>query len=171
MTVSKAYAELEREGVVERRPGRPHVVAARPATEACRDREQELARALAPAGDAAVAVVPWESPARLLQALASAASAPAKADLLLGAPPAHVLEHRPARAAVFAEQLVATLANTRSAAFGDALVAVAQHAGSGGAVAREQLLHACLHAPGRPLHPDAAVGALCAALGGEYVPL
>jgi hypothetical protein len=90
------------------------------------DPAAELARALAPAGDAAVAVVPWESPARLLQALASAASAPAKADLLLGAPPAHVLEHRPARAAVVAEQLVATLANTRSAAFGDALVAVAQ---------------------------------------------
>ena len=27
MTVSKAFAELEREGVLERRPGRPHVVA------------------------------------------------------------------------------------------------------------------------------------------------
>ena len=28
MTVSKAFAELEREGVLERRPGRPHVIAA-----------------------------------------------------------------------------------------------------------------------------------------------
>lgn len=49
MTVSKAYAELEREGVLERRPGLPHVVAARAAGEVQRDREGELARALEPA--------------------------------------------------------------------------------------------------------------------------
>jgi GntR family transcriptional regulator len=53
MTVSKAYAELEREGVVERRPGRPHVVASRPASETARDRQSELTRALQPAVAAA----------------------------------------------------------------------------------------------------------------------
>ncbi|MCP3919301.1 MAG: GntR family transcriptional regulator [bacterium] len=45
MTVSKAYAELEREGVLARRPGLPHVVADRPGSE-IEDREAELARAL-----------------------------------------------------------------------------------------------------------------------------
>lgn len=53
MTVSKAYAELEREGVLERRPGLPHVVAARPAADSEADREEELARALEPAVKAA----------------------------------------------------------------------------------------------------------------------
>ncbi len=53
MTVSKAYAELEREGVLERRPGLPHVVAARPAGSEDQDREAELARALEPAVAAA----------------------------------------------------------------------------------------------------------------------
>jgi len=45
MTVSKAYTELEREGVLMRRPGLPHVVADRPGNEA-EDREAELVRAL-----------------------------------------------------------------------------------------------------------------------------
>lgn len=53
MTVSKAYAELERLGVVERRPGRPHVVAARPAAEDAADREAQLERRLEPAVRAA----------------------------------------------------------------------------------------------------------------------
>jgi len=53
MTVSKAYSELEREGVVTRRPGKPHVVAPRPATQAAQARTAELARALAPAVSAA----------------------------------------------------------------------------------------------------------------------
>lgn len=53
MTVSKAYAELERERVLERRPGRPHVVAERPEEEAQRDRMEELARSLEPAVQAA----------------------------------------------------------------------------------------------------------------------
>jgi len=46
MTVSKAYAELERQAVLERRPGRPHVVAARPEQEEHRDRLAELERVL-----------------------------------------------------------------------------------------------------------------------------
>ena len=53
MTVSKAFAELEREGVLERRPGLPHVVAARGTGDARRDREDELARVLEPAVAAA----------------------------------------------------------------------------------------------------------------------
>ena len=53
MTVSKAYAELERDGVLERRPGRPHVVAGRPAEAMTRDRLDELARVLEPAVQAA----------------------------------------------------------------------------------------------------------------------
>jgi len=43
MTVSKAFAELEREGVLERRPGQNHVVAGVPTVV---DRRAELERAL-----------------------------------------------------------------------------------------------------------------------------
>ncbi|MEM9379242.1 MAG: GntR family transcriptional regulator [Planctomycetota bacterium] len=53
MTVSKAFAELERIGVVERRPGRPHVVAARTAETHRSDVESELRRALAAGATAA----------------------------------------------------------------------------------------------------------------------
>ena len=53
MTVSKAYAELERNGVLLRRPGRPHIVAARAQEEVTRDRTGELERALEPAVQAA----------------------------------------------------------------------------------------------------------------------
>lgn len=53
MTVSKAYAELERDGVLLRRPGRPHVVATRPQEEVTLARTEELARALEPAVQAA----------------------------------------------------------------------------------------------------------------------
>ena len=54
MTVSKAYGELERLGVLERRLGRSHVVAARSASDAGRDRRAEFKRALAPAVQAAL---------------------------------------------------------------------------------------------------------------------
>ncbi|MEM1452547.1 MAG: GntR family transcriptional regulator [Planctomycetota bacterium] len=53
MTVSKAFAELERLGVVERRPGRPHIVAARTAEANRADLEEELRRALAAGASAA----------------------------------------------------------------------------------------------------------------------
>lgn len=53
MTVSKAFTELERQGVLVRRPGRAHVVAPRPAEEVSRDRMSELERALEPAVQAA----------------------------------------------------------------------------------------------------------------------
>lgn len=46
MTVSKAYAELEREGVLERRPGQNHVVASRSAPVQELERQGQLARAL-----------------------------------------------------------------------------------------------------------------------------
>ena len=49
MTVSKAYAELEREAVLERRPGRPHVVAAQSEPSTSAQREGELTRLLEPA--------------------------------------------------------------------------------------------------------------------------
>jgi len=135
------------------------------------DPAEVLAHALAGAGDAPVAVVPWESPARLLQALGSAASAPARADLLLGAPTPHALERNTACAPAFASQLAATLSNARSAAFADAVVGAANLDSADTPIAREQLLHVCLHSPGRLLHADAAVGALCAALSKEYSPL
>jgi len=54
MTVSKALGELEREGVLERRPGRSHVVAARAARQVRGERKSELARALEPAVQAAL---------------------------------------------------------------------------------------------------------------------
>jgi GntR family transcriptional regulator len=49
MTISKAYNLLERDGVLERRPGRPLVVAARAADRLQADRIAALRRALAPA--------------------------------------------------------------------------------------------------------------------------
>ena len=48
MTVSKAYSFLEREGVVERRPGRPLVVRAQAAEESEAQRLEQLRDALAP---------------------------------------------------------------------------------------------------------------------------
>lgn len=48
MTVSKAYAELERLGVIERRPGLPSVVAARRPEDSAANVEQELRRVLRP---------------------------------------------------------------------------------------------------------------------------
>lgn len=52
MTVSKAYSELERIGVIERRPGKPSVVAARTPGAREADERQELERALEPAASA-----------------------------------------------------------------------------------------------------------------------
>ena len=48
MTVSKAYGYLEKEGVVERRPGLPLVVSETRADEGGRHKLEELRRALAP---------------------------------------------------------------------------------------------------------------------------
>ncbi|MEM8709323.1 MAG: GntR family transcriptional regulator [Planctomycetota bacterium] len=48
MTVSKAYAELERLGVIERRPGLPSVIAARSSDESATDAKEELRRVLRP---------------------------------------------------------------------------------------------------------------------------
>jgi GntR family transcriptional regulator len=48
MTVSKAYAELERLGVIERRPGLPSVVAARRPEDSAANVEEELRRVLRP---------------------------------------------------------------------------------------------------------------------------
>ena len=48
MTVSKAYGLLEREGVLERRPGLSLVVAGRPAAEAEAARSEQLRAHLAP---------------------------------------------------------------------------------------------------------------------------
>ncbi len=48
MTVSKAYAELERIGVIERRPGLPSVVAAQRPEESAANVQEELRRVLRP---------------------------------------------------------------------------------------------------------------------------
>jgi GntR family transcriptional regulator len=53
MTVSKAYAQLEQEGVVERRPGLSLVVRAPHGDEQHARRLEELARVLGPAASAA----------------------------------------------------------------------------------------------------------------------
>ncbi|HSA54976.1 MAG TPA: GntR family transcriptional regulator [Gemmatimonadaceae bacterium] len=53
MTVSKAYGLLEKEGVVERRPGLPLVVRARRRRAVQRERVEQLRMALAPAVTAA----------------------------------------------------------------------------------------------------------------------
>ena len=78
MTVSKAYAELERDGVLLRRPGRPHVVASRPEEEARRDRSDELARTLGPAVQAArqLEIEPGEAVALFARLLAAAQPTP-----------------------------------------------------------------------------------------------
>lgn len=49
MTVSKAYGLLEQEGILERRPGLPSVVARQPEDQVRRRREEQMLRALAPA--------------------------------------------------------------------------------------------------------------------------
>ena len=53
MTVSKAYSLLERQGLVERRPGLSTVVRARRSREARLDRTERLRATLAPAATAA----------------------------------------------------------------------------------------------------------------------
>ncbi len=53
MTVSKAYGELERTGVLRARPGLSHVVAERPERAVEGERREALARALEPAVRAA----------------------------------------------------------------------------------------------------------------------
>lgn len=53
MTVSKAYSELERDGVIERRPGLPSIIAERPAKSEQLDRDGELRSLLAPVARAA----------------------------------------------------------------------------------------------------------------------
>ncbi|MEZ4396294.1 MAG: GntR family transcriptional regulator [Candidatus Krumholzibacteriia bacterium] len=65
MTVSKAYSYLEREGVVERRPGRPLVVRAQAAEESEARRLDQLRDALAPT--ATVARQLGIAPARALE--------------------------------------------------------------------------------------------------------
>ncbi len=49
MTVSKAYGELEREGILERRPGRPLVVRALPPAQTRRKKLEQIRESLAPA--------------------------------------------------------------------------------------------------------------------------
>lgn len=49
MTVSKAYGLLEQEGILERRPGLPSVVARQPEDQICRRKEEQMLRALTPA--------------------------------------------------------------------------------------------------------------------------
>lgn len=48
MTVSKAYSLLERDGVLERRPGRPLVVAAQPPDDVQAEKDEQLRQSLAP---------------------------------------------------------------------------------------------------------------------------
>ncbi|MGK0220141.1 MAG: GntR family transcriptional regulator [Planctomycetota bacterium] len=48
MTVSKAFSLLEKEGAIERRPGRPSVVSARGAESLRADRLEQLRQSLAP---------------------------------------------------------------------------------------------------------------------------
>jgi len=74
MTVSKAYTALERDGVLLRRPGRPHVVANRPEQQVHRDRSEELARTLEPAVQAALQLgIDTEQAAALFARLLEAA--------------------------------------------------------------------------------------------------
>lgn len=49
MTVSKAYGQLEREGILERRPGRPLVVASLPPARTRRKKLEQIRESLAPA--------------------------------------------------------------------------------------------------------------------------
>ena len=48
MTISKAFGLLEEEGVLTRRPGRPHVVSTRPGPEVRSTRTEQLEQALRP---------------------------------------------------------------------------------------------------------------------------
>lgn len=68
MTISKAYGELERLGVIERRPGKPNVVAAQESGAGVAD--AELRRALGPAAAAIRQLgVPVEDAVNLLRQL------------------------------------------------------------------------------------------------------
>ncbi len=68
MTISKAYGELERLGVIERRPGKPNVVAAQKSAADAAD--SELRRALRPAATAIRQLgVPVEDAVNLLRDL------------------------------------------------------------------------------------------------------
>jgi GntR family transcriptional regulator len=73
MTVSKAYAELERLGVLDRRPGLPHVVARRSLPTADADRQAALRRSLEPGARAArqLGVPPAEAAAVLRELMES----------------------------------------------------------------------------------------------------
>jgi GntR family transcriptional regulator len=53
MTVSKAYSELERCGVLIRRPGRPHIVASQAEDAGEQNRAEQLSQVLEPAARAA----------------------------------------------------------------------------------------------------------------------
>ena len=53
MTISKAYSYLERDGIVERRPGRPVVIRDLDEPEADGNRDEQLRRSLQPAVTAA----------------------------------------------------------------------------------------------------------------------
>ena len=50
MTISKEYSLLEKEGMIQRRPGRPLVVAARSKHETILEKRRQLEEALLPAG-------------------------------------------------------------------------------------------------------------------------
>ena len=49
MTISKAYSLLEKEGIIQRRPGRPLVVAERSKQETLLEKKRQLENALLPA--------------------------------------------------------------------------------------------------------------------------
>jgi GntR family transcriptional regulator len=70
MTVSKAYSYLEREDVIDRRPGRPLVVKAQTADAALAQRRERLRESLAPGVTAArqLGIAPDEA-ARLFREL------------------------------------------------------------------------------------------------------
>ena len=50
MTISKAYSSLEKEGIIQRRPGRSLVVAPRSTQETILEKERQLEDVLLPAG-------------------------------------------------------------------------------------------------------------------------
>jgi DNA-binding transcriptional regulator YhcF (GntR family) len=78
MTVSKAYNLLEREGVVERRPGLPLVVAALALDTAAANQRELLRSSLAPAVTVArqMGVAPEDAVAVFRELLAEAAAPP-----------------------------------------------------------------------------------------------
>ncbi|MCP5021940.1 MAG: GntR family transcriptional regulator [bacterium] len=69
MTVSKAFAELVREGIVARRLGLPHVIIGSPKAKRDRQRRQELTQVLDPAVKAAdqLGLAPEEASALFLK--------------------------------------------------------------------------------------------------------